>query len=208
MQRASKTTRTAKGPLHHYAFQPDLPAAAPPPPADHAVIGTGSNDIRAANQFLARSQPAAPQGGAGGHSYGLQLHREPKHKSEHNILTVKTESEETQDKTAMMKAETAKIKAEASAEAKRKRAQADLINAQAQKLQAQNTNVAFTKMIQMMKLQQHQEEQEAQQQQQQEKQTMKMMKFMDGMMKKWGAEEMEGKKHKASSLEQEFSSFL
>merc|ERR1712216_402447 len=118
--------------------------------------------------------------------YGLQLHREPKHKSEHNILTVKTESEETQDKTAMMKAETAKIKAEASAEAKRKRAHADLINAQAQKLQAQNTNVAFTKMIQMMKLQQHQEEQEAQQQQQQEKQTMKMMKFMDGMMKRWG----------------------
>ena len=208
MQRASKTTRTAMGTRQHHAFQPDLPAAAPPPPVDHAVMGTDSNDIRAANQFLARSRPAAPQGGAGGHSYGLQLHREPKHKSEHNILTVKTESEETQDKTAMIKDETAKIKAEASAEAKRKRAQADLINAQAQKLQAQNTNVAFTKMIQMMKLQQHQEEQEAQQQQQQEKQTMKMMKFMDGMMKKWGAEEMEGKKHKASSLQQEFSSFL
>lgn len=182
LQRA--LTDNAKLHLRHYAFQPDLPVAAPPPPVDHAVMGTDSNDIRAANQ------------------YG---HREPKRNS---ILTVKTESEETQDKTAMMKAETAKIKAEASAEAQRKRAQADLINAQAQKLQAQNTNVAFTKMIQMMKLQQHQEEQEAQQQQQQEKQTMKMMKFMDGMMKKWGAEEMEGKKHKASSLEQVFSSFL
>ena len=201
-----KTTRNAELHLHHHAFQPDLPAAAPPPPVDHAVMGTDSNDIRAANQFLVRSQPAARQGGAGGHSYGLLGNQEKRQKS--TILTVKTESEETQDKTAIMKAETAKIKAEASAEAKKKRAQADLINAQAQKLQAQNTNVAFTKMIQMMKLQQHQEEQEAQQQQQQEKQTMKMMKFMDGMMKKWGAEEMEGKKHKASSLEQVISSFL